>query len=242
MLPFGGTISKLKPMPLVKGFAFDLEGTCIDVEMLHFGAYRATLAEKGIDISIDDIISIPGVIGGGSRFVIAEMERCYPEFSFADFGVRKKYYYEESLFKTPIQLREGLRDALEYLGMHQIPIALGSRTQRIHGEYMLNASGLNKYFTPENSVFFEDVVNEKPAPDVYLRTASMMNISPGAQCVFEDSVIGVQAGVAARSVVQAFPTSFSQGDRYVSALKCAGATGVFLSWEHYVPVLKKLLV
>jgi HAD superfamily hydrolase (TIGR01509 family) len=47
----------------------------------------------------------------------------------------------------------------------------------------------------------------KPSPDVYLHAASMMGVAPGYCAVIEDSVPGVQAGIAAGMAVFGYTPS-----------------------------------
>ena len=78
-------------------------------------------------------------------------------------------------------------------------------------------------------VLREDVQNPKPDPMVYIETAKRMHISSAEQIVFEDSVVGVQAGMSAQSLVIAVPTI--QHTSFLERLKNAGAKEVFLTWE-----------
>jgi beta-phosphoglucomutase len=60
---------------------------------------------------------------------------------------------------------------------------------------VLNGTGLAGCF--DAIVTGGDVVNAKPHPDIYLKAAELLGVSPDRCIVFEDSYAGVQAGVAA---------------------------------------------
>ena len=51
---------------------------------------------------------------------------------------------------------------------------------------------------------------KKPAPDIYLKAASLLGIAPSACLVVEDAINGVQSGKAAGAHVLALTTSFSR--------------------------------
>ncbi len=50
---------------------------------------------------------------------------------------------------------------------------------------------------PQLVVTAEDVPHGKPAPDVYLLAAELLNVPPADAVVFEDAEAGIQAGLAA---------------------------------------------
>ena len=57
-------------------------------------------------------------------------------------------------------------------------------------------------------VFGEEVVNKKPAPDIFLEAARRLNLAPGDCVVLEDSLAGATAGHAAAMSVIAVPEKF----------------------------------
>jgi beta-phosphoglucomutase-like phosphatase (HAD superfamily) len=58
---------------------------------------------------------------------------------------------------------------------------------------------LASYF--DNITSSYEVAQGKPAPDVFLKAAEKNNYAPGRCIVVEDSIFGVQAGVAAGMMV-----------------------------------------
>jgi len=65
--------------------------------------------------------------------------------------------------------------------------------------------GLRRFFRAV--VSSEDVAHGKPAPDIFLRTAELLEVSPKECCVIDDSVSGVEAAVAAGMTAVAITNS-----------------------------------
>ncbi|MBL8293237.1 MAG: HAD family hydrolase, partial [Bryobacterales bacterium] len=69
-------------------------------------------------------------------------------------------------------------------------------------------AGLSPYFL--HVVDGHDVVHPKPAPDIYLKAAGLLGVPADRCIVFEDSVPGVQAAVAAGMRVVGVTTTLRQ--------------------------------
>jgi len=57
----------------IKGIAFDLEGTVIDVEVAHHNAHFATAAEVGVSLTFDNAFQLPHFIGGPDSKVMEDI-------------------------------------------------------------------------------------------------------------------------------------------------------------------------
>ena len=73
----------------------------------------------------------------------------------------------------------------------KIPLALATSSRRAKMQMVMEETGLLSYF--DVIVAGEDVENGKPAPDVFLKAASMLDVAPEDCIVFEDAVNGVKA-------------------------------------------------
>jgi beta-phosphoglucomutase-like phosphatase (HAD superfamily) len=73
---------------------------------------------------------------------------------------------------------------------------------------------LRRHFSAVASV--EDVGKPKPAPDVFLRAASLLGVRPESCVVIEDSAVGVQAAKSAGMRVIAITNSLPP-ERLVAA-------------------------
>lgn len=79
----------------------------------------------------------------------------------------------------------------------QTKIAVGSNGMRDNVWRSLELTGFLDHFTPEQIITKIDVPNPKPAPDMFLMAANLVNADPQKCLVLEDSVTGTLAGNAA---------------------------------------------
>jgi HAD superfamily hydrolase (TIGR01509 family) len=85
-----------------------------------------------------------------------------------------------------------VREALTQLP-HPKCVASGSEFERI--QLSLHVTGLEPFFRNITSSY--EVEKGKPAPDVFLKAAEKNNYTPDACIVIEDTIFGVEAGLAA---------------------------------------------
>ncbi len=217
---------------MIKGVAFDLEGTIIDVEWAHWEGHLKAAESAGVRLTQDEaIVRIPHFVGGPDEEIAREISalsqgRCTPDEVLS----RDKAHFRQLLAAAPqIVPRSGFLKVLATLKKSGVPVAVGSLTDRALAMELLTKSGLLNHLETKAIVLKEDVARLKPSPDVYLRTAHLLDIRPSEQLVFEDSVNGVRAAVAAGSVAVAVPTVFTPD--FVNQLTQAGASRVFRAWD-----------
>lgn len=129
----------------------------------------------------------------------------------------------------PIKPRSGFLDFYERVRDMGLKLTIGSLTPEKQAVTLLERSGLATLFGQHNIVLREHVANPKPAPDVFLKTASTMEIDPREQLVFEDSPRGVKAALAAGSKAVGMPVVIRGVT--VGALVDAGACRIFFDWR-----------
>lgn len=216
----------------IKGIAFDLEGTVVNVEPAHHEGHFATAKEVGVEIkSVEEALEkIPHFIGGPDEAITAEIFELSDKKKPLEFIIeRDKYHYQRLLKESVIEPRPGFLMVVKELQDLGIKISIGSLTAKMEATTLLNSSGLDKIFSRDVTVLREDVKNIKPAPDVFLETAKRMGIGHGEQLVFEDSPRGVAAAITAGSLAIGMPVY--NLPKTVNALKEAGVVRVYASWE-----------
>lgn len=209
---------------------FDLEGTLVDLEMFHFVSWERALDDEGIAVTVKEIASLPGVIGGGDPFIAETLALKYG-LSAEVILAQKRKHFMHMIEEQPILPRPGAVEFLTRLQNSGVRVALASLTSRSRGEEILHRSGLTHFFSEAHVLFRENVTNPKPHPEVYEQTAQRLGVSPAEQIVFEDSPVGVRAAKMAGSRVVAIPAPFFHEEpRHLLALREAGADAIYFHW------------
>jgi HAD superfamily hydrolase (TIGR01509 family) len=214
----------------IRGMAFDLEGTLVDLELAHHLSNLLMARELGLTLTLDEARErFPSFFGGPYRAVAVELQRASGTTTDVDDIVSRIHSHFERLKSSfPIKPRSGALRFLDEAKARGFRMAIGSSTSRREGNTLLEVAGLAEYFTDRCRVFLEDVVEPKPAAAVFNETAKRLGINPSEQLVFEDSPNGVIAASSAGSFVIAVPP-FS--NRMVKdRLEAAGALCIFDEW------------
>lgn len=95
------------------------------------------------------------------------------------------------------QLSPGAETLLDWLVNRNIPRTIATASDAINVAFFTRHLRLERWFTADQIIFDDGVMPNKPAPDIYLRAAAMLDISPAACVVVEDSLSGIQAAHAA---------------------------------------------
>lgn len=215
----------------IDGATFDLEGTVVNLEPAHHEAHLKVLSMAGMKISLKQAIALcPHFIGGPHDVLIQEMyDASNKSISVAEMSQLDGKFYKETREQNPIQPRKGFLQALEAMRKLGLATAIGSLTDTVNAMYILERSGLLKWFPRNTIVLKEDVKELKPAPDVFLETARRMRIRPDSQLVFEDSPNGVLAAVRAGSRAIGMPVY--NGPEAILPLIQNGAARIFMDWR-----------
>jgi len=191
---------------------FDMDGVLTDSEPLINAAAVAMFREKGLAVQPEDFLPFVGT--GEDRYIGGVAEK----YGFAlDLLAAKKRTYEIYLDLVPQQLRvfPGAVQLVRQCRQAGLKTALASSADLIKIEANLRKIGL-----PASDwdaiVAAEDVVHNKPAPDIFLAAARKLGVSPSQCVVVEDAVNGVQAAKAAGMRCVAVAHTFA-ADRLAAA-------------------------
>ncbi len=180
----------MKYRPIV----FDCDGVLADSESLGWQAMSIALQPYGLEVTEAD----RQLLEGGS----------YPDdhAHFAERGAlpSQEVFWDElstqmfRLFDGQLQAFEDAKDTLDGLTSKGIRLAVASNSPRDRLERTLAATGLVDLF--EVVVSASEVDDPKPAPDLYLRAAMLLEVAPGQCVAVEDSIPGVMAATGGRYV------------------------------------------
>ena len=162
-------------MPEIRGVAFDLEGTVIDVEFAHFEASRLAAEEVGVHFDpnnlLPDIVSkIPNAIGGGNTVNSRGIwELSDGKSTVEEIGRRKFFFYNQIIEGlATIEPRSGFLEVFEEIRRLGLKVAIASLTPPNQAKVLFERSGVHNLF-PKDCILLEDSVTKvKPDPKVYL--------------------------------------------------------------------------
>jgi HAD superfamily hydrolase (TIGR01509 family) len=120
-------------------------------------------------------------------------------------SLRKEALYREIIQAQGVTALPGVEPWLKALAEAEIPCVIGSSTHRKNIEVSLDKLGFHGYF--REMVTAEDVSHGKPHPEVFLKAAQKIGVSPERCVVFEDAHVGIQAARAAGMKVVAVATT-----------------------------------
>ncbi len=199
---------------------FDCDGVLIDSEALAQRIEVAVLAEHGFPVPLEEIAARYLGISGAAMFadLAARFGRAVPQATIDALRERVAAACEIELVAMP-----GIHDLLDGLAVPAC-VASSSRPERL--AHTLGLTGLHHRFAPH--IFSaSQVANGKPAPDLFRFAAARMGAEPAGCIVVEDSLPGVQAGVAAGMAVYGFTGGGHCPPGHGASLAAAGADAVF---------------
>ncbi|MBM3834473.1 MAG: HAD family phosphatase [Verrucomicrobia bacterium] len=183
---------------------FDMDGVIVDSEPIHEQAFREIF--HAIGYGENHGIDFAAYYGKSDRTLWLDfIEKHRPTQTLdelADWKLRRFI----DIIRRDEPIYESLPALVEDLALdHKLAVASGSSHPVI--DEILAMQNLRRFFPVVVSA--QDVVQGKPAPDIFLRAADLMRVSPRSCCVIEDSAAGVDGALAAGMQVIAITNSLT---------------------------------
>jgi len=185
------------------GALFDWDGVVIDSSAQHEESWEMLADEIGKPLPGDHFVRgfgmknqviIPRILGWTED----------PD-EIHEYSLRKEFLYREIVRQRGIDPLPGVTELLRLLRDHGVPCSVASSTHRENIETIFDAIGIREYFAAV--VTAEDVSHGKPDPEVFLKGAEKIARKPEHCVVFEDALVGIEAGLAAGARVVAVATT-----------------------------------
>lgn len=209
---------------MVSGIIFDMDGVLIDSERQSNEGWLWAAGQLGVDMPMWLIDSFKG----------APAELCCKFFDDYYKGVID--YWEAKELRTQhvykiretegIPVKKGVKDIFEYIRNNGLKCAVATSTRRESAEKTLHKIGVWDYL--DAVVYGDEVEHGKPEPDIFLRAAKAIGVSPSEAVVVEDSINGIKAGYAADMRVVHIPDTIAIDDdiRKLTYMVCADLNGL----------------
>lgn len=193
-------ICNLKSEITPKAVVFDLDGLMFNTEELYEEVGSEILRRRGYAFTqelLDRMMGRPSHIAlqymidahqlkATVQELLAETDEIFPE-----------------ILRTRLAPMPGLMELLAALERHSIPKAIATSSRRSFVTSVLEKFNLEPRFA--FVLTSEDITEGKPHPEIYLKAAARLGISPSEMLVLEDSQNGCRSAVAAGAIAVAVP-------------------------------------
>jgi len=172
---------------------FDCDGVLVDSEPIANRMLADHATRFGVPISTEDSIRL--FVGRSMKSVVEMLGQMAGRPPPPDFPARLQ---EDTFqkFRGELKAVPGVAAAIRRIAASGRLTCVASSGGYDKMDVTLGLTGLRSYF--EGRIFSAvDVARGKPAPDLFLHAAQRMGISPSRCAVIEDSLPGIDAGIAA---------------------------------------------
>lgn len=193
----------MRPWP--DALIFDLDGIILDSEPLQQEAYIRTFSSFDVTLAVDDLVPWMGyreaeILNGlVSKHGLEVDEARLKKLRTAEYV---------ALLAAGVSPMDSALDAVALAREEGITCAIATSSSRVEASIALEGLGILGHFAV--MVTGDDIRHPKPQPDVYLRAAELLGVSPTRCAAIEDTGVGVEAAAAAGMLVIAVPHSLTR--------------------------------
>jgi HAD superfamily hydrolase (TIGR01509 family) len=192
-------------MPPPRAVVFDLDGLMFNTEELYQEVGSELLRRRGYKFTQD---LLDKMMGRPSNVALQIMIDTHTLKATVEELVAETDEIFPELLRNKLAPMPGLLDLLAFLEEQRIPKGIATSSRRSFVERVLGKFGFQPRFSP--ILTSEDIVHGKPHPEIYLKAAEGLRISPGEMLVLEDSQNGCRAAVTAGAITVAVPGEHSR--------------------------------
>jgi beta-phosphoglucomutase len=184
------------PETPLQAVIFDLDGVLTDTAEFHYLAWQELADAEGLPFDRAANDALRGVSRADSlRLLLDGREVEGPDFQRM-MAAKNERYVELLADMSPDDLLPGALELIEACRARSLKTAIGSSSK--NAPMVLGALGIDDRFDAIADGTSVEVA--KPAPDLFLAAARMLDVRPEACVVIEDAAAGVDAALAAGMV------------------------------------------
>lgn len=177
-----------------QGIIFDLDGVLLSTDEMHYEAWKSVADE----LSIPFDRTVNNRLRGVSRMESLEiiLEKSGQSFSPEEkdiLATRKNDRYRTLLQSlTPDAVAPEVRNTLSELKARGLKLAVGSSSKNT--KLILSLTDLEHFFDAVSDG--TNITRSKPDPEVFLKAAEFIGLTPADCAVVEDATAGIDAAIA----------------------------------------------
>ena len=178
---------------MIQAVIFDVDGTLLNTERIYMRAWKEAGAKAGFDVPQDVLLRTRAINRADAKKIF--QDALGQEFDYDAIQKARTVISEQIIAASDNLLLPGVREALDVLKAKGYPMAVASSTGHEKTAAHLEHAGLLHYF---DAVVGGDMVERgKPNPDIFLKAASLLGITPENCMVVGDTPADIRAATAA---------------------------------------------
>jgi HAD superfamily hydrolase (TIGR01509 family) len=192
----------------VPALIFDYDGLLADTEGLVAQTLIDVLAPRGVEATVESMATFMGSTGPVNDALWLEWVRTNVGADADPDELDAVAWEIIEARRHEVPLCDGVIELLDAADAAGWPTAIGTGTARAKVERHLTNAGIFHRFA--EVVTAAEVAHGKPAPDIYLEVARRLGRAPSDCVVFEDSLPGYEAAIAAGMTVVVVPCTVTR--------------------------------
>ena len=189
-----------KTISLPEAVLLDMDGLLLDTEKVAQRAFFSSCERVDFSCHKEDYAQLTG---HGSVLRDRLLANILPKD--VDMRAFNQYWWESfhQILREEVPVKKGATEFLEYVYTQDIKIVVATSSFTESADLLLSRANLRPFIGL--IVGGDQVKNAKPAPDIYLKAASSVNVLAKNCIAFEDSDVGTMAAHAAGVPVVQIP-------------------------------------
>ncbi len=213
----------IKQLKKIKGILFDLDGTLVSNDGIQEESILKTFDFFNINIPLKEFSE--RFTGKGLPQIEKELIKEFNlDIKEGDIREKRKEIVVKLLSEKKSKCTYFAKEIIEFLNT-KYPLAICSAGEKEEVHLKLKNNDLLKYF--KKVITAQDVERSKPYPDIYIKGALELGLSPKECLAFEDTVTGLVSAKEAGTICFVIPSridniqDFSLADKVLKTLKDA---------------------
>ncbi|MEX0724217.1 MAG: HAD family phosphatase [Gracilimonas sp.] len=186
---------------------FDMDGVIVHSNPAHKKVIREFCGRYGIEVSEEKFRE--KIYGRTNKDWVPAVFGPLSDEKIQEYTDEKEQIFRD-VFDPKEHVVPGIFEFLELLKNNGIKCVVATSAPAENADYILSELGIYSYF--ETVLNSSHVTKSKPHPEPYLKAARSVGKSPENCIVFEDSLSGVESGLAAGSKVVGVATTHTHDE------------------------------
>lgn len=179
----------------IRAVIFDFDGLVVDTESTGYLTWKEIFDQHGHHLPVERYAQVVGTDFNTSSYdPRRDLEQLTGmQFDWDDVEVRRRE--RESVLRQSLQTLPGVRDRLHEARSLGLATAIASSSPRWWIDSWMDQLLLRDHFDHFSTV--DDTGKVKPDPSLFLHAAENLGVAPDEVVIFEDSLNGLRAALAA---------------------------------------------